>query len=125
MDSQASLAGVQGPGLQVSSATPGGHCKLHTDVAAYTLCACQNGWHLKKVVCSPFPASRSHGIAIHSRGRPRTGHPSDLSTTVNLPLDPTILDSLKCKEPRSVYEPMCYLFIFRLPQRSCQYGMNA
>lgn len=70
---------------------------------------------LKKVVCSPFPASRSHGIAIHSRGRPRTGHLSDFSTTVNLPLNPTILGSLKCKEPRRVYEPMCYLFIFRLP----------
>lgn len=119
MYSKASLAGVQGPGVQCCHLPPqGGHCKLHTDVVACTL-LCLSKWlvfySLKKVVCSPSPASRSHGIVIHSCGRPGMGHPPDFPTTLNLALNPTIGDGLKCTEPQCVYEPMYYLFIFRLP----------
>lgn len=81
----------------------------------YPLCLSKWFYSLKKVVCSPSPASRNHGIVIHSCGRPGMGHPPDFSTTLNLPLNPTIGDGLKCTEPQCVYEPMYYLFIFRLP----------
>lgn len=105
--SKASLPGVQGTGPQRCRLTchPGGHCKLHTDVAACTPCACQNGWCFilfKESDLLTIPSLKEPRKG-HSCGRPRTGHPSDFSTTLNFTLSPTIGEGLKCKEPPCVY----------------------
>lgn len=100
-----------------SPATRGGHCKFHTDVATCTPCTCQNGWCFilfKESGLLTIPSLKEPRKG-HSCGRPRTSHPSDFSTALSLPLNPTVGDSLKCKEPRCVYQPVCHLFIFRLP----------
>lgn len=66
-------AGVQDPGPPWCGHTchPGGHSKLHTDVAACTLCVSHNGWCfilLKESGLLAIPSSRSRGMAIHVEG---------------------------------------------------------
>lgn len=58
----------------------------------------------KKVVCSPSPPLlHKEPRKGHSCGRPRTGHPCNFSTTLNFPLNPTVGDGLKRKQPWYVH----------------------
>lgn len=97
--------GTRSTGMRTHPPPRENHCKRYTDVTARTSCAYQNGWCFVLMKESDLLAipSLKEPRKGHSCGRPRTGHPCNFSTTLNFPLNPTVGDGLKCKEPWCVH----------------------